>query len=377
MATPTGVVWARDPHTGAKHDLLRHYLAAWLPILFTTHPRVTYAEGFAGPGVYEGGEPGSPVIALEVITSHRDLLAAHPHHGADVIFLEEDARRRDRLERELAAANARLGEPPANVRVHPPVCADCVEELPRLLTRIGAWGAPMFVVLDSWGGPDVAFDLVQSVAQNPSGEVLVTFGPTFLTRHGENPHHAESGNRAFGDAEWQGVFDQPAESKWQYLVDAYRASLHKAGFRHVLAFEMVDERGSQLWLMFGTNSPRGVEKMKDAMWAVDPAYGVRYRDPRDPNQMTLEIAQDPDTAPLSRILLELLTIEPKTLDQLREYALLETVYRPQQVRGVVQRLLDEGHASRSTGGRLNGASCIEVRASHQATFGQQASLFDE
>lgn len=221
----------------------------------------------------------------------------------------------------------------------------------------------------------MAFDLVRSIASNPSGEVLVTFGPSFLTRHGENPQHADSGDRAFGDSDWRGVFDQPSARKWRFLVDAYRASLHKAGFKHVLAFEMVDERGSQLWLMFGTNSSKGVGKMKDAMWAVDPAYGVRYRDPRDPNQMTLDIEQEPDTAPLSRILLGVLADGPRTLDELREYALLETMYRAGQVSGVVRQLLTGGRLRRSGTGHLSGATVLEL-ASPAAPTQTQETLFD-
>jgi len=376
MATPTGVVWARDPHTAAKHDLLRHYFAAWLPILFQTHPHLTYAEGFAGPGVYKDDEPGSPVIALEVIASHRDLVALHAHRVVDVVFVEEHSGRRDRLVHELGRAHDRLGVPPANVRVHPPVRGDCAEELPKLLTELDGWGAPMFVVLDSFGGPDIPFVLLRSIAQNPSGEVLATFGPTFLTRHGENPQHAESGDLAFGDTDWQGVFDQPSERKWAYLVDAYRTSLHKAGFAYVLSFEMVDERGNQLWLMFGTNSKKGLAKMKDAMWAVDPAYGVRYRDPRDPNQMALDIEQDPDTAPLSRMLLDLLADGPRTLDELREYALVETVYRPQQVRPVVQRLLSERRTTRRDGGQLAGRSLLTLADGRAQPISEQPTLFD-
>ena len=375
MATPTEIVWARDPHTAAKHDLLRKYLSAWLPILFTTHPRVTYADGFAGPGVYNRDEPGSPVIALEVIAKHQDLLAAHPDHTLDVVFIEENRRRHDRLEQELARARDRLGRPPPNVHVHPPVCGDCTDQLPRLLTALGAWGTPMFAVLDSFGGPDVPFDVVRSIAANPSGEVLATFGPTFLTRHGENPQHADAGDRAFGSRQWRGVFHEPSERKWAYLVEAYRASLHRAGFAYVLGFEMVDERGSQLWLMFGTSSPKGVEKMKDAMWAVDPANGIRYRDPRDPNQMTLEIQQNPDTAPLSRMLRDVLATGSRSLDQLREYALLETVYRPQQVRGVVRRLISDGLLARSVGGQLSGATTLDL-ARPRAGGEEQQTLFE-
>lgn len=375
MAAPTGLVWDRDPHTGAKHDLLRNYLQAWLPILISRYPRISYAEGFAGPGIYKGGEPGSPIVALEVVASHRGLLTAHPGRTFDLVFVEEQSGRRDRLEQEIARAHDRLGVPPANVRVHPPVHGDYAQELPPFLTGLDAWGAPMFVVLDSWGGPDIALELVRSVAENPSGEVLVTFGPSFLTRHGERPQHAESGDRAFGDQDWRGVFDQPPDRKWAYLVAAYRASLHKAGFKHVLGFEMVDEHGSQLWLMFGTNSLLGVEKMKDAMWSVDRAYGVRYRDPRDPNQMMLDIEQDPDTAPLSRIVLDVLGDGARTLDQLRDYALLETVYRRAHVRPVVQRLLKEGRLTRLTAGQLAGSTTLQ-KASEVAAGPEQSSLFD-
>ena len=60
------VPWACQAHTAAKHDIYRRYLARWFPILLAganAYPSVTYAEGFAGPGIYSGGEPGSPVIA--------------------------------------------------------------------------------------------------------------------------------------------------------------------------------------------------------------------------------------------------------------------------------------------------------------------------
>ena len=37
-----------------------------MPILSRgSFPEILYIDGFAGPGEYEGGEPGSPIIALE------------------------------------------------------------------------------------------------------------------------------------------------------------------------------------------------------------------------------------------------------------------------------------------------------------------------
>ena len=70
MAVPTDTIWPIEPHTSAKHQILRKYLDAWLPILGTYNKRIIYIDGFAGPGEYVGGEPGSPIIALEAARSH-------------------------------------------------------------------------------------------------------------------------------------------------------------------------------------------------------------------------------------------------------------------------------------------------------------------
>ena len=62
-AKPTA--WEIKPHTIAKHALLKAYLNAWFPILGTSEQRVIFLDGFAGPGVYKDGQPGSPIIAID------------------------------------------------------------------------------------------------------------------------------------------------------------------------------------------------------------------------------------------------------------------------------------------------------------------------
>jgi hypothetical protein len=195
------------------------------------------------------------------------------------------------------------------------------------------------------------------VARNRSSEVLLTFQPAFLTRHGMHPAHRESGDAAFGGTHWQGVFEKESSAKLDFLVQAYRESIVLAGFQHSLAFEMVDEGGHKLWLLFATSSLLGIEKMKDAMWSVDT--GVRYRDPRDPAQMYLDIAPEPDAAPLGRMLLERLADGPQTLDELREWTNVETVYKKGHVLKSVREMSAAGEVSRPAG-RLLGDSKIQV-----------------
>jgi three-Cys-motif partner protein len=64
MSGKNSVPWDADPHTKTKHALYTRYLDKWMPIMVNGWgANITYAEGFAGPGVYLDGSPGSPVIA--------------------------------------------------------------------------------------------------------------------------------------------------------------------------------------------------------------------------------------------------------------------------------------------------------------------------
>ncbi|MFE4606909.1 three-Cys-motif partner protein TcmP [Streptomyces niveus] len=347
MAVPKEVTWLRDPHTAAKHDLLKKYLAAWAPILLSRHEMATYAEGFSGPGVYKAGEPGSPVIAHGVFAG-----ALHRYPKRLRMFLmEKDARRVEELRRQMMRAQERqTGFINQRLSVH----IDEGEFHPALLRRLrtsGALGQPLFVLLDSYGGPDIPYSLLKDLAAHDRVEVMVTFVPSFLTRFAEKHEgRRQQGDIAFGGQEWQAVFEQPSAEKFAFLRDRYRDCLHRAGFTHTLHFEMVDEGGRLLYLIFGTKNDKGLEKMKDAMWGVDPNHGVRYRDPRDPDQQQLDLEWDPDTAALRRILRDHVVASPQglTIAELQRFTLLETVYRPAQVIRSVRQLRDTNAVATDT-----------------------------
>ncbi|MFF6954945.1 three-Cys-motif partner protein TcmP [Streptomyces sp. NPDC008317] len=362
MAVPREAVWERDPHTAAKHDLLKRYLEAWAPILLSRHEVITYAEGFAGAGIYKGGEPGSPVIAYDVFAGALDRFPKHMR----MILMEKDQRRVQELERQIAGAQARhaggiTGRLTCDIHQ-----GDFHPALLRELQSTGALGNPLFVLLDSFGGPDIPYSLLQELGRLPGTEVMVTFEPSFLTRFAEkHDGHRKSGDDAFGSSDWQAVFQQLPQQKFPFLREQYRDTLHRAGFSHTLYFEMVDEGSRKLYLIFGTRHERGLEKMKDAMWKVDTSYGVRYRDPKDTQQQTLELEFEPDTAPLRRILHDFIATSPsgRTVPELQRYALLETVYRPAQVIALVRQMRDDGTLTAEPR-TINGKARVTIAAAH-------------
>src|ERR1700739_174770 len=105
------VLWPLDDHTRAKHRVLRAYLDAWIPVMGqqalkvrpagVQPPRLLLVDGFAGPGRYETGEPGSPLIMLDALASHK-AFSKFSAVQFIYLFIEKDQRRVSYLESELA-----------------------------------------------------------------------------------------------------------------------------------------------------------------------------------------------------------------------------------------------------------------------------------
>ena len=70
ISTPVGGGVDKRHHF-VKHEILRTYLQAWLPIMASRNKRgALYFDTFAGPGVYDDGSNGSPMIAIDVVKNH-------------------------------------------------------------------------------------------------------------------------------------------------------------------------------------------------------------------------------------------------------------------------------------------------------------------
>jgi three-Cys-motif partner protein len=282
-----------------------------------------------------------------VFLRRKHLAAGKP---LNMVLVEAHAGRLARLQQEMAAALAKYGNEPGSLNVRYKE-GECGDKLLATLVGCGAWRGPVFAFLDSYGGPDVPFDVARVIARRPSSEVLITFGTNFLTRFGAKDEYQAAGDQAFGGPAWRKVYELPAAEKKPFLISTYRDSLKNAGFTYVLSFEMIDDTGSDLHLVFGTKDPLGLERMKDAMWKVDPVRGVHYRDPRVPDQAAFEFDLHPDLEPLSLEILRVLGDEERTVAQLQDHALLETVYRPPHARSAVISMLKHGLVERqpSTG----------------------------
>jgi three-Cys-motif partner protein len=292
VAVPKDTIWPIEPHTSAKHQILRKYLDAWLPILGMYNPRVVYVDGFAGPGQYKGGEPGSPIVALQAALTHQAKLPGE----LVFLFIEKDNARADHLTGEIAKLQLTSA---FKVQVERGEFADKLGSLLDELDKTSGQIAPTFALIDPFGFSGIPYALIQRLLSKNKCEVLVTVMVDSINRWLEHPQETIKAHivETFGTDESikiaEGAGDRVTE-----LKNLYHRQLNKAA-RFVRYFEMRDHDGRLVYyLFFASNNPLGHLKMKEAMWKVDPLGEYSFSDSTDPNQ-TLLFDLEPSMDPLA------------------------------------------------------------------------------
>lgn len=274
MGDSDGTVWAIEPHTQAKHELLTRYLDAWFPIMTSWSTKVLYIDGFAGPGRYEGGEPGSPMLAVDVARGRNARLAR-----AKLIFLfiESDKARHDELAARVDEIASGL---PGNFEVRV-ANEDFAAAAEQIVANRGVRSlVPTFAFVDPFGWAGIPLGLIANLTRDKRSELFILFSYNSLNRWLSNPEQQANMRALFGGDEFlQAVGMRPAERK-EFLADLYERQLKTVGkFAYVSRFEMIEKAGRTSYFLYHcTRSLKGLEVMRSAMWKIDPLSGRQFSD---------------------------------------------------------------------------------------------------
>jgi len=320
MAKSYSKVWKIEPHTRAKHDILRSYLNAWFPIIGRYSHRAIFIDAFAGPGVYEDGSPGSPIIALRTLLDH-SALANLGSCTFYFLFIESDEKRFSQLELEIS----NLGSLPSNIKIltRNSGFAAVADELATLSRDKNQGLAPTLAFVDPFGISGIPLNLIAELLASDKSELLITFMADHLNRFartGQIDKHCIElfGTDLFRNA--QGISG---------LLDLYEKQLHDvAGFNYVREFEMLRADGHPAYyLIHATRSEIGVSRMKDAMWKVDRGSGISFSDRHD-GQGSLFEGENVHVGPLRLALLTKFAGLQVEIADVAKFTLLETLYHP-------------------------------------------------
>jgi three-Cys-motif partner protein len=290
-------LWPRGVHTQGKHLVLRNYLNAWLPILGSWNGRIVFVDGFAGPGEYESGEDGSPIIALKALITHGQQHVIRAN--VTFFFIESNPARAEHLRSLVDALKPEL---PPTTTVHVvedrfdasmTQVLDSLEEQRQKL-------APAFVMVDPFGVSGTPMAVIQRILRNPRCEVYISFMYESINRFLSTPEFAAHLDELFGTPEWRGALARSGEDRKKYLYELYADQLRESGAEHVVHFDLYDGNRLIYAIFFGTQHPKGCDLMKQAIWKVAPFGDFSFRGSHD-DQLILGVAE-PDFRPLMEAL---------------------------------------------------------------------------
>ena len=271
---PKTTLWPLDDHTRGKHMVLRAYMDAWLPIILSKYERAMFVDAFAGPGEYENGELGSPVIALNALAQHSSQRMMTGQ--MDYVFIEERTDRFVHLKNVIDRQRTK-GSIPSICRTstHNDTFAHV---LPRLTAPMKSDRIPTFVMIDPFGISGVGMELIRALMEHPSTEVYVSFMYEYMNRFKGHPNFEPHLDDLFGCADWQQGIDMPeSKARKDFFYELYRKQLKLSGAQHALNFELYDGNKLKYALFFATQRDEGCDKMKQAMWKVAPLGGYSFR----------------------------------------------------------------------------------------------------
>lgn len=272
--TPQTTLWALAPHTVGKHRVLERYLRAWLPILAKRNERILFIDGFAGPGAYLEGEKGSPIIALEALSTHRQLTKMQSQ--VVFFFIEENAERAEHLERLIAPILQGLGSRVIGHVRHGAFDGAMTEVLDQV-DQQGDTLAPAFVMVDPFGVSDTPMAVLERIIKNPKSELYVSFMWEYFNRFKYTSEFDPHLDGLFGTDEWRPLAKIPDwRARKRAIFDLYRRELKKRGAKFVLHFELYEGATLKYAIFFATKNDLGCDRMKEAIWKVDPFSGHAF-----------------------------------------------------------------------------------------------------
>lgn len=287
------VLWKIQPHTVAKHAILKRYIEAWAPILSQGgfNGRILYIDGFAGPGEYECGEDGSPVVALNALKNH-ELQKNFKSEFVNV-FIEICPSRAQHLEEVI---KSRVEPLPSWIKFDIDVM-DFNQDIGQLLNKLETNGlklAPALTFVDPFGWKDLDYEILSSLMKYEKGELLITFMAGFLERFVWNEAHIPSIKQLFSSDQIESIRssnDQEKSIMKHFLANLTSKIKEKIGNANIwhLSFSAYNSNNRlEYYLIYLTKNCTGFETMKKAMYNVSSDGSYKFSDfDFDPQQSTL------------------------------------------------------------------------------------------
>lgn len=234
-------LWRYKEQTRIKHAILSNYLKRWMAILGKPQAgkprRMHFVDSHAGRARYEGGELGSPILAMEVGEELHDHFK-----GAFVLEchnVERDPSNFSSLRWEVEVAKQDFSSVEAH-NYH----GSFEDKVDEVFAKFRP-GEPALVFLDPFGYQGI--DIPIKSLERRRNEIVITFMSSFVNRFLTDPSKASTMDRIFATEAWRdlrGARNRQGELVRLYGEQIQRRARQDLGLDEVLVYPIdVDFEG--------------------------------------------------------------------------------------------------------------------------------------
>lgn len=271
------------PHSKAKIELYVKYLAVYLNILNRVNfvKKIYLFDLFAGEGIYEDNEKGSPIQTIECIKNH---YFANKKSCKDIFILFNDSGMSDiepnRLKIERVKEFVEKLFIPPNVTIKY-TNSDYNEILPKIVNKLNSLknSERALLFIDPWGYKQIKPNELRNLLINGKTEIILFLPISFMYRFAEK-------------AILEGF--EGGEALERFLSELFGGSLPdttdpikfiisvKQRFKEYLKMPFIDtftlrpDKSNIFCIYFFTNNKKGFEKMIHSKWSVDKEHGQGF-----------------------------------------------------------------------------------------------------
>ncbi|RLM41314.1 hypothetical protein DVK00_20215 [Haloarcula sp. Atlit-47R] len=270
--------------TEIKHTILQKYLRPWLYKITEVDDHIRYIDGFAGWGRYDDGSPGSPLLAMEVVSENLNDGVGRLNSKLDTFnctFIEKTHENYKSLSRAVATEEKNT---PSQI-VTDTQNREFTEFAYDFIAKHQDGVSPSFIFVDPFGFSGVPFSVVDDLINlRPKGiELFITFMSGKMARFKDSETHQVAIDEIMGTDSWRQEVDaESRDERAEQFMRLYEQQLRSvADVEFVWPFEMKKEESRQTnyYLVHATNHYDGFKLMKDTMFRAGAEDQFAYLGP--------------------------------------------------------------------------------------------------
>lgn len=267
LSIDTSILEGKKDQTTKKIAYVRSYVEKWL-LVWVNQPNirsVTFIDAMCNAGIYEDGGLGT---AAEVSKLFASFAKQHPSIHFYLYINDQDAKRVEtcgNLCEYLAAdANKNVSVYWADLEVN-----DFLRKAATTNVIPGGYGNAVLLFVDPYNARTVHLTAMTDFIRSRYSEILFNWFSSDLTRNKNDQEIIDC---------FDGLDIPQDKTAARAIADALKVKPMKLAF----SFAFRNKMNAELYqIIFVTPSPKGLEKLKDALWEV--FHGAQYhRNPRLP-----------------------------------------------------------------------------------------------